>query len=102
MRTDADNQFVGSAPVDGASDVEGDRCETRIVFADANTVDVDDGAELRLVDTDERDGILRGSSKGSAVPEVIALLVRDASRIADLVVFGLVDSALPVEVPEHF
>ena len=76
--------------------------EAGIVLADADAVQVDDCAELGLVDAQEGDGVLGGGGEGCAVPEVVALLVGDAGGIAELVEVGLRDEALADLVGEQF
>ena len=49
MRADADDEIVGRTPVDGLGHVEGGRGEAGVVLADARSIEIDNGAELRLV-----------------------------------------------------
>src|ERR1035437_2035907 len=81
ISADADHQFVGRIPVDRARYVEGGQGEAGIVFADACAVEIDHGAELRLVNAEQRDGVLHRRREGTVVPEVITLLVGETARV---------------------
>ena len=59
-------------------DIEDRGGEAGQVLADLSAVQPDGGAELRLVDAQDRDAAQRGHVETAAIPEPVALLARDA------------------------